>query len=239
MGKYKNLAKGIILFFLVVFLYAFSSVRSRNLPIQKTSVEFIGKDHLLISKDAVNKLLIQNHQAVECIPKDILDLNELESKVSSHPMIEKAEVYLTINGEVKLEVEQRTPLARVISEPSFYIDDQGKMMPLSAEHSARVVLIRGNVDASHLDALHQLLQHVKTDDFLDLHVTEITVNNDNQFSLYVRAFDFEVVVGTLENLNNKRKNFKAFYQKAKKDKLLQTYKTVNLQFNRQVVCTKL
>jgi cell division protein FtsQ len=154
-------------------------------------------------------------------------------------MIEKAEVYLTINGEVKLEVEQRTPLARVISEPSFYIDDQGKMMPLSAEHSARVVLIRGNVDASHLDALHQLLQHVKTDDFLDLHVTEITVNNDNQFSLYVRAFDFEVVVGTLENLNNKMKNFKAFYQKAKKDKLLQTYKTVNLQFNRQVVCTKL
>ena len=83
--------------------------------IEKTNIKFIGKDHLLISKDMVNKLLIQNQQTVECMPKDILDLNELESKISLHPMIKNAEVYLTVNGEVRVEVEQRTPLARVIS----------------------------------------------------------------------------------------------------------------------------
>ena len=45
-------------------------------------------------------------------------------------------------------------------------------------------------------------------------------------------------VGTTKDLDKKMNNFKAFYQKAKKDKLLQTYKTVNLHFDRQVVCTK-
>ncbi|MDA8572877.1 hypothetical protein N9K85_06220 [Flavobacteriaceae bacterium] len=239
MDKYKDIGKGILLLFVVVFLYAFSSVKSNRLFVESTSITFVGKDHLLISKDMVNKLLIQNQQAVECMPKDILDLNVLESKISSHPMIENAEVYLTVNGEVRVEVEQRTPLARVISEPSFYIDSQGKMMPLSPEYSARVVLVHGRVSASNIGALHQLLQHVKNDDFLNLYVTGIKVNDKDQFSLLVRTYDFEVVVGPLENLDEKMRNFKAFYQKAKKDKLLETYKIVNLQFNRQVVCTKI
>ena len=86
MHKYKNIAIVILLLFVVVFLYAFSSVRSHHLKIKKTSIKFVGKDHLLISKDMVNKLLIQNQQPVECMPKDILDLNELESKISSHPV---------------------------------------------------------------------------------------------------------------------------------------------------------
>jgi cell division protein FtsQ len=50
--------------------------------------------------------------------------------------------------------------------------------------------------------------------------------------------DFEVLVGTLYNLEIKLQNLKAFYQKAKKDKMLDVYKSVNLQFENQVVCTK-
>ncbi len=238
MHKYKNIAKGVLLFTLVVFLYAFSAKRNTDLPIAKTNIEFVGEDHLLISKNIVDKLLIQNQQAVECMPKDILDLNELESKISSHPMIEKAEVYLTVNGEVRVEVAQRKPLARVISEPSFYIDSRGEMMPLSPEHSARVILVYGDVDASNLEAVNELLQYIAQDDFLKLYVTEIIVNEEQQFSLAMRTYDFEVVVGTTKDLDKKMNNFKAFYQKAKKDKLLQTYKTVNLHFDHQVVRTK-
>ena len=203
MHKYKNIAKGVLLFILVVFLYAFSSKRNTDLPIAKTNIEFVGEDHLLISKNIVDKLLIQNQQAVECMPKDILDLNELESKISSHPMIEKAEVYLTVNGEVRVEVAQRKPLARVISEPSFYIDSRGEMMPLSPEHSARVILVYGNVDASNLQAINELLQYITQDEFLKLYVTEIIVNEEQQFSLAIRTYDFEVAVGTTKDLDKK------------------------------------
>jgi cell division protein FtsQ len=54
----------------------------------------------------------------------------------------------------------------------------------------------------------------------------------------MRLSEFEILVGYLENLDKKIKNLKAFYQKAKKDKVLDVYKTVNLQFDNQVVCTK-
>ena len=46
--KYKNIAKGVLLFTLVVFLYAFLAKRNTDLPIAKTNIEFVGEDHLLI-----------------------------------------------------------------------------------------------------------------------------------------------------------------------------------------------
>ena len=233
-----NYIKGLILLGLVAFLYAFSSQRNAAKKVSYFDVKFLGENNLFITHDSVNKLLIQNNETLVNVPKDILDLNELESKISSHPMIEKAEVYLTVNGEVRVEVAQRKPLARVISEPSFYIDSRGEIMPLSPEHSARVILVYGDVDASNLEAVNELLQYIAQDEFLKLYVTEIIVNEEQQFSLAMRTYDFEVVVGTTKDLDKKMNNFKAFYQKAKKDKLLQTYKTVNLHFDRQVVCTK-
>jgi cell division protein FtsQ len=39
-------------------------------------------------------------------------------------------------------------------------------------------------------------------------------------------------------MDKKFENFKAFYQKAKMDNTLQSYKTVDLQFGSQVVATK-
>jgi cell division protein FtsQ len=54
----------------------------------------------------------------------------------------------------------------------------------------------------------------------------------------MRVLDFEIIVGRLDRLDEKMKNLKAFYQKAKKDKMLDIYKSVNLQFKNQVVCTK-
>ena len=100
-------------------------------------------------------------------------------------------------------------------------------------------MVHGHVDTTNLQAVHQLLEYITHDDFLKLYVTEIIIDEQQQFSLFLRTYDFEVVLGTLENLNKKMNNLKAFYHKAKNDKLLQTYKKVNLQFDQQVVCTKL
>ena len=61
---------------------------------------------------------------------------------------------------------------------------------------------------------------------------------NKEISLKLRLLDFEVLVGTLDNLEIKLQNLKAFYQKAKKDTMLDVYKSVNLQFDNQVVCTK-
>ena len=46
-------------------------------------------------------------------------------------------------------------------------------------------------------------------------------------------------LGDVENLDEKFKNFMAFYVKATKDKTLEKYAIVSLEFDNQVVCTKI
>ena len=49
---------------------------------------------------------------VTSIRKDKLDLNNLEKSLDDNPMIEKAEVYATIDGKLKAVIKQKTPIAQ-------------------------------------------------------------------------------------------------------------------------------
>jgi len=237
MVKYINNIKVIIVLAVVSIFFAFSSSQNHAKPISEVEVSFIGDNNLFISKTKVDKLLIQNNDYIKCVSKDILDLKALENKLSSHDMIENSEVYISINGILKIDIKQRNPYARVISDPSFYIDNNGIKMPLSDNYSARVLLVHGLNDESKIDYVFKLIKTIRDDEFLNLNVTDILINKSD-ISLRVRNCDFEVLVGDLNNLETKIKNFKAFYQKAYRDKILNNYKKVNLQFNNQIVCTK-
>tara|TARA_B100001564_G_scaffold218120_1_gene183734 strand:+ start:600 stop:1319 length:720 start_codon:yes stop_codon:yes gene_type:complete len=237
MVKYINNIKVIIVLAVVSIFFAFSSSQNNAKPISEVEVSFIGDNNLFISKTKVDKLLIQNNDYIKCVSKDILDLKALENKLSSHDMIENSEVYISINGILKIDIKQRNPYARVISDSSFYIDNNGTKMPLSDNYSARVLLVHGLNDESKIDYVFKLIKTIRDDEFLNLNVTDILINKSD-ISLRVRNCNFEVLVGDLNNLETKIKNFKAFYQKAYRDKILNNYKKVNLQFNNQIVCTK-
>ena len=213
-------------------------MRSTQRNVTDFKVNFIGEDNLYITQESVNKLLIQNKQNVTKVAKEILDLNGLETALNSNPMIKTAQVYLTVNGEVRADVVQRKPIARVNTNASYYIDDEGLFMPLSSNRSARIPLVTGYVEKNNLDSLFKIARKVNNDEFLKTHIVEIHQSRIGIITLKTRVTDFDILAGNLNNLDNKINNLKAFYQKAKKDKILNKYSKVNLQFDNQVVCTK-
>lgn len=223
---------------LMCFVFAFSVNRNNNRGVGDVTVNFLGDDNLFITEESVNKLLIVKNDGPTRVPKEILDLNGLESALNSNPMIKTAQVYLTVNGEVRADVKQRNPIARVSTNASYYLDDEGEFMPLSTNYSARVPLVTGYVEKNKLNNVFKIAHKIYNDPFLRKHIVEIHQNRDQSLSLRTRVLDFEIVIGDLENLDKKINNFKAFYQKAKKDSSLEKYKIVNLQFENQVVCTK-
>lgn len=227
-----------VLLVLIAFLFAFSSLRNAERDVLNVAVNFIGKDNLFITQETVDKLLIQKEGDLTKVPKEILDLNGLEIALISNPMIKTAEVYLTVNGEVRADIKQRTPIARVSTDASYYIDDEGLSMPLSANYAARVPLVKGYVKKNNLENIFVIAEKIYNDEFLKTHIVEIYQKQDKTIILKTRVFDFEIVLGNLDRLDKKINNFKAFYQKAKKDKSLNKYSKVNLQFENQVVCTK-
>ena len=233
-----NYIKMIVLLILVVFLYAFSSARNSKRLVSQPNIQFIGNKNLFITQEAVSKLLIQNQQGITNVPKETLDLNGLESTLNKNPIIEFAEVYVNVEGKLTAKVKQKTPIARVLGNNSYYIDSNGGVMPLSKNYTERVPFVTGFVKKSNLDIVYKVADYVLKDEFLKQNVIEIHQNKNNSIDLKLRQTKFVVHLGQVKQLEKKINNLKAFYIKATKDKVLDKYSKVSLQFGNQVVCTK-
>lgn len=223
----------------VVALYGFAGQRNQQKKVENVTVKFVGESNLYLTEDAVNKLLIQNYGPLKNTPKEQLVLNTIEEILLSNDMVKNAQVYLTVNGELVSKIVQRKPIGRIEGVSKFYLDDEGKRMPLSKYHSARVPIITGKITGKTLEDAYVILDYINQDDFLRKNVIGIHIEEEGNYQLRFRMENFVVNLGGVDNLNKKFKNFMAFYAKAAKDNSLEDYATVSLEFNNQVVCTKI
>ncbi|CAN5291598.1 cell division protein FtsQ [soil metagenome] len=232
-----NYIKAFFLLALVIFLFGFAGKRNEARVLKDVQVKFTDYDNLYLTEEAVNKLLIVNNVTVTSVNKETLDLNRVENVLNAHEMIENAEVYLTLDGILKSTISQRRPIGRILGDETFYVDRLGNKMPLSPFYSARVPVL-GGVGTNEITEVYPLLDYISKDLFLQEHITAINRLKGGFYELEVRKMDFRLFLGKAENLETKFNNFKAFYKKAHKDDILNTYKMVDLQFGNQVVCTK-
>lgn len=235
--KFRHI-KLVLLLGVSVFLFAFATERNSKRKIHEPIIEFVGQNAPYVSAQTVSKLLIQNEQSVTDKPKETLDLNQLETALNSNPMIKSAQVFMLVDGTLKAEIEQKEPIARVSTQESYYIDSQGKYMPLSKNHSARVPFVTGHVKKDDLANVFMVANKVYNDNFLRKNVVQINQNEDKTLWLKLRGCNFVVELGRTKQLDKKINNLKAFYNKALKNNLLNNYSRVNLKFDNQVVCTK-
>jgi len=223
----------------MVFLYSFSTKRNEARKIVKTDVEFTGENNPFVTHETVNNLLIQNFNGASTIQKDKLDLNSLEHTLDKNKMIEKVEVYATIDGTLKALVTQKTPIARVSNEEgSYYIDYQGEEMPLSDTYAARVPLLSGEVNEENRAGLVEVFKKIHDDDFLKKNITGVQILPTGSMIMTNRNYDYRILFGKSINVDKKFNNYKAFFQHALRDTLIGKYKLINLKFTQQVVCTK-
>jgi cell division protein FtsQ len=224
---------------LVVFLYGFSHQKNNIIKVRDIAIEFEEGNNLFMNYQMVNKLLIQNGTTVKNKAKSVIDLHLLEANVVSHPMVEDAAVFLTVDGLLKARIKQRTPIARVLSSTkSYYIDRQAKVMPLSMNYSARVMLITGDIKEEDIKEIHLLTTTILKDDFLQKQLISIQKMQNNEFVLNARIGGQKIFLGKIEKLDKKLMNLKSFYSKTIADKTIDNYASINLKYNNQVVCTK-
>lgn len=229
----------ILMLALVVFLFSFTSKRNGQRKLTKSEIIFKGDNTLFVSQEIVNKLLIENKTNASGIQKDKLDLNKLENAINTHNMIEKSEVFVSIDGVLKAVVQQKTPIVRVFDESgSFYIDYKGNKMPLSLIYAARVPLVSGVISDDNSTDLKALFLFIHDDDFLKKNIIGIQILPGGSLKMMNRNFNYEIDFGKAVNIERKFNNYKAFFQKASVDSSLYNYKKINLKFTQQVVCTK-
>jgi len=228
-----------VLMISMLFLCSFSSQRNAEKKVGVTRIEFVSGSNEFIPYTAIEKLLIQKPVAGVYQTKSMINLQRLEQSVLQNPYVEKATVFLTLEGVLKAHVKQREPVVRLqTKEGSYYLDKQGVRVPLSKLYTPRVLLLTGANEAEDVAEIMPLILAILSDDFLKKEVVGVHKSADNTFQLSVRSGTYKIAFGSLKNKENKFKKIKAFYNTTFLDKTIQQYQTINVTYRNQVVCTK-
>jgi cell division protein FtsQ len=191
-----------------------------------------------------------------------INISMLEKIIDNNPFVSDAEVFSSIDGKLNIEVLQRRPVVRVVNfnQESFYIDDQGSFMPLSDKFTARVPVANGYIFDRESDQrvkarssanvtvpdtgrnvigdIFEVAHFVNQNEFWTSQIEQIYVNGNGDLELIPRVGMHTIIFGDAKDITGKFDRLYLFYTKGLSKTGWDKYKTINLKFKDQVVCTK-
>ena len=162
----------------------------------------------------------------------------------------EAEVFLDARGSVNIHVEQRRPIARFLKSngKSFYLDEDGYIMPISRHLTVRVPIITGaipelsNGSIEHvqncLPALWNLAKEINADQFLSALIEQIHISAGCNVDLSPKVGSQTIHFGKLENVEDKLKRLASYYETAVPLEGWRRHSSIDLAFDGQIVCKK-
>jgi cell division protein FtsQ len=219
----------------------FAANKQKDLPWTNTliSIEDEAERPFVTQADA-RAILQQLYTIDDSLSLREINITLLEESLDNHPSIEKAEVYSLWNGSLKITITQHQPIARVIhDEGSYYLLKNGEQMPLSANFSAKVPLITGQVNDSLGVALADFWTQVETQNYFTAFFGSLHVENNGDWVLHPYAGRHKVILGNPTNWSAKLKKLEVFYKNVVNANNLDSLKSLNLKFNQQVICQKI
>ena len=223
-----------VFLFSIGILYA-SNYFNNNRLIEDIDVVIQPNPSFYISTDSINNIIKRYIYTT----KDSISITKIEDELDKNTFVEKSQVYTMVGHKLFVNIKQKEPVARVITNDSiFYLDKNSNFMSLSKLHSADVPIIFGFNQFSDLDYLKKISLMIRDDKFLNQNITQIIINDNQEINLKLSGLNTFIELGHNNKLEKKIQNLKAFYNRAVRKNDIEKYKEVNLQFENQVVAVK-
>lgn len=170
-----------------------------------------------------------------------VDTYAIQQEILENKLIRSANVFVTSDGGIRAVIQERIPVLRIIPDEgdSYYIDKSGESMPLSNRNTAYLPLATGNIkeDFAATD-LYKFALYLYDNAFWNAQIEQIVVKSKTDISLITRIGDQEILLGSLDNYEDKLARLKTFYTKALPNTGWNRYSKLNLKYDKQVIGTK-
>ena len=122
---------------------------------------------------------------------------------------------------------------------SYYVDNLGTTMPISRRYAAHVPIVSGYVEKElAVTDLYKFALFLQENEFWNDQIEQIYVYPDNDIELIPRVGNHRIMLGTLDEFEEKLANLKLFYEQAIPKVGWEKYSMINLKYKNQIVCTK-
>ncbi len=250
--------------YIAISLVAILAITSLGFSESKRKAQLCTGIHVDIEKGNYDYDFIVESDVISTINKEIdsittkkvedIRIHDIEEKLRNHPSILSCETFISNDGLLHVKLQQRSPILRVIStNDSYYIDENGRLMPLSHNYTARTIVASGNIKDGFRKRHNVLLkQNEKTclhdlfvitnklleNDILSSMIEQIYVTEKGEYVLVSKIGPPIIELGTVKDLETKLKNLNAFYNSKKTREHWNKYKRISVKFKNQIVCTK-
>jgi cell division protein FtsQ len=241
----KTLLKLLLLLASIVYL-AYSFIHSPKVEndVVCSKIEVTFGDSIkegFINQTEIEKILQKENLHPINQPIDSVKGQKLVTTLLKNKYIKTANCYKSPKGVVKLEITQRRPILRVMPDEGneYYIDEEGVQLPTN-DYTAYVVVATGHITKEFSkEKLPALAKYIEEDEFWKSQISQIHVNKSGKIDLYNRVGEDMVVhYGNCDSIAKKFLHLKAFYEKVLPEAGWNTYSTINVNYDNQIIGTR-
>ena len=254
--------KWLILLTYMVIGLSFVTKKSHQVICKGISVKVVDSslNRFITSKD-IKRMIDQKGRTPIGKPLYKINTYQMENMISDLMAVRDVQVYKTADGILSVKVKQRLPMVRVFNSEnqSYYIDDQGMILPLSGRFSAHVLVVNGNIKEHFpvkpnvnvmdydttvyrhkplVSQIYEFSKFVMDDDFWNAQIAQVYVNDSNNVELIPRVGSQSILLGSFDDYEKKLNRLKMFYEKALPALGWNKYKMISLKYSNQIICTK-
>lgn len=204
-------------------------------------------DYMFVRNVDIRQWVSRNHKEIFGMPVWLIDLRKIEDGLRKLQSIEDVAVFTNVGdngvksfGTLVVKIIQRHPIFRVVGQgASFYMDKYGKLIEWTPRYTPRVLIVGGIVSVDFArKKLLPLVVYLNNDPFLSAQIDQVYVNAIGELSMVPRVGEQLILFGGPDDFQVKFRNLKALYTEGFKNGGWGRYKTINVEFRNQVVCTK-
>ena len=189
-----------------------------------------------------------NGGKLEGVAVSNFNLQMMESALRKNQWIKKAELFFDNNEHLKVEVQEREPVARVFTDKgnSFYIDSSIHLLPVSDHFTARIPVFTGFVETSALSAADSLLlrdiaslgEYILKQPFWMAQIEQVDLQPGRRFEMIPKMGSQVIIFGDASAMEEKFGNLLLFYKKVLSKSGWNAYSRINVTYKGQVVAVK-
>ena len=207
---------------------------SDKLIFNEKNIQFSSNN--FINNDSIKINLLDNYKSLDSLNADIETVYEIEQIITRIPFVKKANVYMTVNSELNIRVQEKKPVLNLYNS-DYLLSENGQLIPKIDSLNIDLISFFGEIDSTIYTNLSNLSKMIIKDDYLKDHIKYI-YSDSLSFYLSVNRFNYNIELGSLENISEKLNNYKVFMASIMDDEILNKYSHLNLKFNKQVIAQK-
>jgi cell division protein FtsQ len=233
---------------IVLFVISWKSKTAKQLT--DIQVELVGERAQALFMDEKAIRLILNEQGVQVgMPIEKINLTRLEQFIEKTEWVKNAEFFINNKLVLEAKIEQRIPIARVFTAngTSFYIDNEGWRLPLKQLTVLNLPVFTGfptdqpklsKPDSVLLKDILFFAKTIQRDSFFMAQIAQVNIESNGTFEMVPTLGDHLVLLGTIDQLEDKLNRLFTFYKKVWLGSGVNAYQFIDCRFNHQVVALK-